>query len=358
MAEDQDDSQKTEEPSQRRLEEALKKGQVIYSKEITNFLVLLVLTFSIIWSLPSLSHHTTLSLRYFIEHAGSIPTDEVSLGRLLLRWISTIGLLALIPMSAVTVIAIISGFLQQGGIHTSSEPLKPKLEKISPIKGFSRLFSMRSLVETAKNLIKLIFVGGAGFIAVYPELKHLLMMHDLASNMIIASGLHLIIRMLIALCVAMAALSILDFLYQRFEYYKGLRMSKQELKDEFKETEGNPEIKAKLRSLRIQRAKRRMMAAVPTADVVITNPTHFAIALSYQASTMTAPKVVAKGQDFLAHTLRQIAEKYRVPIIENPPLARALYDAVEVDEEIPATFYKAVAEIISYVYRLKGKLPK
>jgi flagellar biosynthetic protein FlhB len=180
-------------------------------------------------------------------------------------------------------------------------------------------------------------------------------MHDMDMAAILWVLHHLSIKMLIGVCSAMAVIAILDFLYQRFEYLKNLRMSKQDIKDEFKQSEGSPEIKAKLRQMRMERARKRMMAAVPTADVVITNPTHFAVALKYDTAKHAAPHVVAKGQDNVALNIRKLAEENNIPIVQNPPLARALYETTDLDEQVPEEHFKAVAEVIAYVYKLKGK---
>lgn len=354
MSEDQDDSQKTEEPTQRRIEEAVKKGQVIASKEIPNFLMLLLLALLVWLAIPLMMKKSTLWLGHYIESSHEIPIDQGNYGHIFWELFKGSVFIMAIPVIATIAVAFLASFLQHGWI-VSSEPIMPKLEKISPLKGLKRLFSLKSLVEFLKGIIKLVVIGSVAMIAVWPELAVIQQMHDMNMATMLAVLHHLSLKMLIGICAAMAVIAILDFLYQRFEYLKSLRMSKQDIKDEFKQSEGSPEIKSKLRQMRMERARKRMMAAVPTADVVITNPTHFAVALKYDTSKHAAPMLVAKGQDNVAFNIRNVAEQNNVPIVRNPPLARALYDTAELDEQIPEEHFKAVAEVIAYVYKLKGR---
>lgn len=354
MAEEQDDSQKTEEPTQRRIEEAVKKGQVISSREVSNFLMLLTFTIILVALGPYLMHKTTITLRYYLESSYEIFFDPNSYRMFFLELFKNAVGIMILPVAG-TIIAALLATLVQHGFIVSTEPIMPKLDKISPLSGLKRLFSLRSFMEFVKGIIKITIVGAVAMMAIWPELHKVEELHATSIAGIIALLNHLALRMMIGICSIMAVIAVLDFLYQRFEYLKSLRMSKQDIKDEFKQSEGNPEIKAKLRSLRMERARKRMMAAVPKADVVITNPTHFAVALMYETGKHTAPIVVAKGTDLIALKIREIAEANSVPIVENPPLARALYEIVELDEQIPEEHYKAVAEVIAYVYKLKGK---
>jgi flagellar biosynthetic protein FlhB len=355
MAEDDDDSQKTEEPSQQRIDEAVKKGQVASSKEITSFMVLLSLAL-IIGSMSSyLLRTSTIKLRHYIERPEDFLLDDGNLGRVLIQLLIDIAPIALLPAFIVIIAAFASSFLQHGGFVVSSHPITPSFDKISPMKGIGRIFSMQSVVEFIKGLIKIIVMGLVAFMSIYPHLGSMSILHLYNIAGILALLLKLSIRMLIGVTVTMALIAILDYLYQRHAYFKGLRMTKQEVKDEYKSTEGSPEIKSKIRAIRMERARKRMMSAVPKADVIITNPTHFSVALRYDVDHMKAPVVVAKGQDNIALKIREVGKKHNVPLIENPPLARALYAAVEIDQEIPFEHYKAVAEIIGYVFKLKGK---
>lgn len=210
-------------------------------------------------------------------------------------------------------------------------------------------------MEFLKGILKIVIVGYVAFVAVYPELPHIRQLPGSSVEAMLVFLAHLAMRMTIGAAVAMFFIALFDLIFQRFQYFKSLRMSKQELKDEYKQSEGDPVIKQRLRRLRMERAKQRMMAAVPESDVVITNPTHFAVALKYDGAVMKAPTLVAKGKDLVALKIREIAEENEVPVVENPPLARALFASTDIDAEIPFEHYEAVAKIISYVYQLKGK---
>ena len=355
MAEEgQDDEQKTEEPTQKRLDEAIKKGNIANSREVGGFLMMFALALTVAWFAPYMMKSTGHLLSRFIEDAGTLPADKNGLAELLKQTIYG-GLGVIVgPLVAATVAAIAGGLLQNG-LVISSEPLIPKFSKISPAAGLKRLFSMRSVVELIKNLLKITVVSVIAYTSVYPELGHLRQLPDTTTEGMLIFLAMLAKRVVIGAAIVMFFIAIMDVIYQRFQYMKSLRMTKQEIKDEYKQSEGDPMIKARLRRLRQERAKKRMMSAVPKADVVITNPTHFAVALTYDTKSMDAPMVVAKGQDLIALKIREIAEKNGVPIVENPPLARALYSSAEIDKEIPYNHYEAVAKVISYVYQLKGK---
>jgi flagellar biosynthetic protein FlhB len=215
---------------------------------------------------------------------------------------------------------------------------------------------MNSVIEMSKSVAKLVVVGFVCYLVLKPRIKDLDLLPSMELPAILAYLHQVLVHLMLAIALVMVVIAVADWFYQRFAYMKKLRMSKQEVKDENKQTEGDPAIKARLRGLRMARARNRMMAAIPKADVVVTNPTHYACALKYDGDTMNAPMLVAKGQNLIALRIREIAEENDVPIVENPPLARALYATVELDREILPDQYKAVAEVISYVMRLKGKL--
>ncbi len=354
MADEQDQEQKTEQPTQKRVEEAHQKGNVPMSRELGSFLLLGVLALTVAWFAPGIFKNMQVLLLPFIANPDTLSTDPASLGTLLFH--VSFGGLAIIagPLIGCMVVAVAASVLQNGFILTS-EPIMPKLERISPMAGMKRLFSIRSVVEFLKSLLKIIIVGWVAFIAVYPEMVHIRQLPNSTTEAMLVYLAALALRLIIGVTVAMFFIAIFDILFQRFQHTKSLRMSRQEIRDEHKQSEGDPAIKQRLRQLRQERARKRMMAAVPEADVVITNPTHFAIALKYDNETMNAPTVIAKGQDIIALKIREIAEENKIPIVENPPLAQALFKSAEIDEEIPATHYEAVAKIISYVYKLKGK---
>jgi flagellar biosynthetic protein FlhB len=234
--------------------------------------------------------------------------------------------------------------------------MKPDFAKLSLLKGLKRMFGTEGLANLVKGLLKIAAVGVALWTVLWPERGRLEAVMGEAPGAIAGDMIHLLIRILIAALLVIAAIAAADYGFAYFQFMRRNRMSKQEVKEEFRQTEGDPAVKAKIKQVRLERARRRMMAAVPEATVVIANPTHFAVALKYESGKMAAPVCVAKGVDALALRIRAVAEEHAVPVVENPPLARALYASVELDEAVPAEHYKAVAQVIGYVMRLTGKL--
>lgn len=277
----------------------------------------------------------------------------------LFQWNVTFYLQFFLPLGVgCAIIAVLINFIQAGAVF-SMDPLRPKWDRINPLQGFKRLFSPRSIVELAKSLIKLGIVGYILWGSLQNEILPWTEKSGHMPALAIAGGFWNILNGIIIRIISfLLVLAILDYIYQRWEYAKSLRMSKKEIRDEFKQMEGDPLIKNKIRQRQRQMAMRRMMQDVPKADVIITNPTHYAIALQYDASTMSAPKVLAKGEGFIAAKIREVAEENNVPIVENPPLARALFKAAEIGDSIPADLYQAVAEVLAFVYRLRRSRPK
>jgi len=357
MAEDQDSSQKTEEPTAKKLEDARKKGQTANSREVNHWFMILAAAVGVGVLGPAAARDMMGALTPFVAAPDMVATGAAGFGDALAQAFIDVAA-ALLPIFAVLLVAAVAAGLVQGGFLVAVDRITPKLEKISIVKGFGRLFSLKSTAEFVKGVIKIAVVATVATLIVLPELEQI----ELLPTMPVAASLHvfhdLIVRLLIAVFAVMTVVAGLDYLYQRFEHIKGLRMSRREIKDEMKQSEGDPHVKARLRQIRMERARRRMMAAVPGADVVITNPTHYAVALRYDGAAMAAPTLVAKGVDAVAQRIREVAEDNDVPVVENPPVARALFAAVELDQEIPAEHYKAVAEIISYVFRLKGRMPQ
>jgi flagellar biosynthetic protein FlhB len=354
MAEEQQDpSEKTEQPTQKKLDDAHKKGDVAKSQEIGALFVLFAAALSIVavapWSIEMLARR----LAGFMRESHAIPMDSGHLRVLFVQLSGTIALAAGIPMLVLAVAAIAGNMIQHRPV-LSLEPLKPKFSKVSPLAGFKRLFSGESLVTFAKGLVKIVLVGAAIWLVIWPQRDKL----DLMVSMDVAGLLGITRDLTLQLFAAVVAVMILvagaDFAYQRFKWLERQRMSMKELKEEFKQQEGSPEIKAKVRQLRQERARKRMMAEVPKATVVIMNPTHYAVALKYE-SGMRAPLCVAKGLDDVALRIRAVAEEAGVTVVEDPPLARVLHASVEIDEEIPEAHYKAVAQVIGYVMNLKGR---
>lgn len=350
-----DDSQKTEEPSAKKLEESRKKGQIPVSREVNTWLMLLAATVMIGTMAPGTMGSLQAVMKTYLEHAHDLPGAPGGM-RIVLHdgFLEALKIIAL-PLVLLMLVGIIGPFGQVGPIF-APEVIKPDLSKISIIKGFERLFSKRSLIEFVKGILKLLVVSLVGVIILYPYFDKFEHMVGLPIPLLMKELSELVMQMMIGILIVLAVIAGVDLVYQRYEHYQKMRMTKQELKDEYKQSEGDPHIKGRLRQLRAERARQRMMQNVPKADVVITNPTHYSIALQYDSETMAAPKCVAKGVDLVALRIREIAKEHNVMLYENVPLARTLYDVVEVDETIPPEQYKAVAEVISFVFKAKGKL--
>ncbi|MCI5060274.1 MAG: flagellar biosynthesis protein FlhB [Alphaproteobacteria bacterium] len=350
-----DDSQKTEEPTPKKIEESRKKGQVALSREINNWVMLLTGTIVVLAIGPGTLSNLSAHMQNYIAKAHLLPSAPHGVGMVLGEsfW-SVLGFLIL-PLLVLIGAAFLGPFLQVGPLF-APEVIKPDLSKISPLKGFQRLFSMRSIMEFVKGILKIGIIGVVGVILLYPFYGTIDHMIGLPLPTMLDELQGLVIRLMAGILVVLLVVAVIDLVYQRYEHYKKMRMTKQELKDEYKQTEGDPHVRAKLKQLRQEKARQRMMQAVPEADVVITNPTHYSIALKYDPEEMDAPVLVAKGLDDLAMRIREVAKENDIPLYENKPLARALYDTVELDDVIPTEHYQAVAEVISYVFQLKGKL--
>ena len=349
-----EDSEKTEDPTGRRIQEARDQGQVANSREVNNLFMILALTLSVVVFSGNVCRDIVNISLPFIEAPDKVPTD---IGHLTTMGWKLMGMLlsaGAAPLALALAAAFGAGYLQFGLI-LSGEQLTPDLEKISPLAGLKRIFSLRSVSEFLKGLIKLGIVGSIAFVILMPSVGDLHKLIGMEMVQLLDAIRQLADRLLMAVLACMVVITLADVIYQRYEYIKGLRMSRQELKDEARESEGDPLVKGRLRQLRMERARKRMMAEVPKADVVVTNPTHYAVALKYDQVEMSSPKVVAKGIDKVAQRIREVAAEAGVPVVENPPLARGLYAAVEIDQEITPEFYKAVAEVIGYIYRLKRR---
>jgi flagellar biosynthetic protein FlhB len=353
VAEDHDQSQKTEEPSQRRLEEARRKGQVASSREVNNALVLASGALFVGVLAPDGAARLTQALQPFLERPHAFAIDAAALSSALQALLAALGWILLPAALLFLGAALASGLIQHGPVW-SAAPLAPKLERISPTAGARRLFSGRSLVEFAKSLVKIVLVGAAAVVLLWPAAPRVLAALGLEAAPLLGLLHTLALRLLVGVAALTALCAVLDSLYQRYERHRQLRMSRRDLQDEFKQTEGDPLLKARLRSLRLERARRRMMAEVPKATVVVTNPSHVAVALRYEP-TMAAPRLVAKGIGALAERIRAAARAHGVPVVRNPPLARALHGAVALGAEIPPAQYRAVAEVIGFVLRVRGR---
>lgn len=355
MAEDQDDDSKTEEPTGKRLQDAREKGQVPKSQEITHLFVLGTSLVLILMILPWSFGRISVSLLPFIEQPHAIQVEGGALESVFSDLITSVAISMAVPLILLMVAAVLASVVQVGFLITTEKVFSFDLSRLNPLSALKQKFSVKNLVEFLKSLAKLVIVA----IVVYVMLRPLWnsVDHFIAMSIIdiVKETQRLSARIIFAVLLVLIVLGGADYLYQRFSFMKQMRMTKQEIKEEFKQAEGDPLIKAKIRQLRVERARNRMMGNIPTADVVVTNPTHYAVALKYDPAIMGAPTVVAKGVDHLAQRIREIAEEHDVPLIANPALARALYASAEVNEEIPADHYKAVAEIISYVFKMKRK---
>lgn len=351
----EDDASKTEDPSAKKLEEGRKRGQVAQSRDLSTWVMFLAAALLIGTATPSMFSYLTTTLKAYLEHAHDMPSGPGGLSAILVET-CLIAFKSSFLFFLILIFAAILGPTMQIGLLFSPDVIKPDISKISIMKGFTRIFSMRSVVEFLKGLLKMIAIGAVGFTLVAPYLDSVEHSITMSPIDIIYETKSLTIRMMIGILIALLAIALADFLYQRWEFMKQMRMTKQEVKDEYKQTEGDPFIKGKLKQMRMEKARQRMMQNVPKADVIITNPTHFSIALKYDPDTSDAPIVIAKGVDEVAFRIREIAKQHDIILFENPPLARTLYDTVDIDQAIPEELYKAVAEVISYVYKKKGKI--
>ncbi|MGH6641887.1 MAG: flagellar biosynthesis protein FlhB [Bradyrhizobium sp.] len=349
MADDSDD--KTEDPTQKRLDDAHAKGDVAKSQEVNTWFVIAGATLVLSTFSGSIGGGILMPLRNLIANSGMLRTD----GTALLQLGNTLGIAILAAIGVpllMLMIAAIAGNMIQHRLVWSAESLTPKFSKVSPGAGFKRVFGKQALANFLKGVFKLVALGVVMMAVLWPERHRLesFLAFDPAAILGITTSLTL--HLMGAVVAMLAAVAIADYFFQYRQWFERQKMSLQEIKDEFKQSEGDPHIKGKIRQLRQQRMKKRMMAAVPSASVIITNPTHYSIALSYDRG-MSAPVCVAKGVDNIAFKIREIAKKHDIPIVENVALARALYATVDIDDEIPVEHYHAVAEIIGYVMGLK-----
>jgi flagellar biosynthesis protein FlhB len=352
MAEDQDDAERTEDPTPRRLQEAIDRGDVVKSVEVSTWFMIGGATIVLMIFSGPMAVSLEGTLRGLLAYSWQIPTD----GKALIDLARTLSEKILITLGLPVLLlamAAFAGTVIQHSVVFSFEPVMPQLSRISPVAGFKRLFTLMALANFAKGFAKLALFGTVIAAMLWPERQRFGALIDVDPAQILPIARTMCMKMLGTVVAILAVVAAADYLFQYRQWYDRHKMSVREMKEEFRQTDGDPAIKGKIRQLRQQRARKRMMAAVPKASVVITNPTHFAVALQYERG-MNAPICVAKGADLIARKIREIAEANDVPVMENPPLARALHATVEIDQEIPHEHYRAVAEIIGYVMRLRG----
>jgi len=351
MGEDQ--GEKTEEPTPHKLREARKKGQIAKSKEITAAIMIFVSFFTFSFAARSMWENLSGVLFEAFEY---IPLEfSVSIAGMLMKRVLFIFLITLAPLFAANFLAALIVENIQTGFLFSLPAIAPKLSKLNPIEGAKKFFALKQYVELLKSIIKMIVVVWLIYSVLKKELIMVLLAQQLTLWQVMGFTGGLVMKIIVRIGGFYLVIAIFDYIYQKYEYMKSMKMSKKEIKDEYKRLEGDPMIKQRQKEAARQMSQGRQMGAVPGADVVVTNPVHLAIAISYKPDEMEAPIVVAKGKRLVAEEIKRIAETLYIPIVENPPVARALYAVTELDKQIPAPFYHAVAEILAFVYNLKKK---
>jgi flagellar biosynthesis protein FlhB len=348
--------ERTEEPSQKRLQDARERGQVPRSRELTNFATMMGGSAALAAIGGSLAGHLSKMMH------SALVIDPLSLsdpGSMLsaLGEACTSALGVLLPVFGVLIGLVLLASLLLGGWNFSPQAMTPDFTRLSPLTGLKRLFGLHGASELGKALLKCVMVGGVCAAIVSWTFRDVVALAHMAPRAAIGRGAGLLSWSFVWLCASLALVAIVDVPLQLFQFHRALRMTRQELRDEAKESDGRPETKQRIRRLQQTLARRRMMHKVPTADVVIVNPTHFAVALKYDPQKMRAPRVLAKGVDLVAHNIRRIAEEHRVPVFESPKLARALYRSTDLNKEIPAGLYVAVAQVLSYIFRVRTLNP-
>ncbi|MBS4207608.1 flagellar biosynthesis protein FlhB [Bacillus sp. FJAT-50079] len=347
--------EKTEKATPKKRLESKRKGQTAKSQDVNTAIGLLAVFGFLIFFSAQLGPVALDVFRHSFTTFLLMDITEANMQLIMLDVLKEVAFL-LGPIMLVALLAGIAANVLQVGFMFSAEPLQPKLEKLDPIKGLKRIFSIRAIVELLKSILKISFVGAITVTVLWSRIDEVLVLAYKPIGTALQTVGGLTLQMGIAASLALLFLSLFDFLYQKYDFEKNIRMSKQDIKDEYKNTEGDPLIKSKIKQKQKEMAMSRMMQEVPKADVIITNPTHYAIALKYDEENADAPIVIAKGVDFIAQKIKLIANEHKVVMVENRPLARSLYDQVEVGQAIPDDFFKAVAEILAYVYRIKNKI--
>lgn len=346
--------EKTEQATPRRRDEARRKGQVARSQELNSAVVLLAALVGLHFLGTGVLHRLMEFMKHIMAEGPSIVVTPASFPMYVIDW-SRAYFFSVFPVILIVGAAGLAISLGQVGFLVNEEALQPKLNRLNPGPGLKRLVSKRSLFELVKGILKILIVGYVSYLTIAPEIGRISGLSDIGIGDTFGYMGTMIFRVGLNTALILLVLAIIDYAYQRWEWLNGLKMTKQEVKEETKQTEGDPQVRSRVRSLQREMARKRMMDEVPEADVVITNPTHYAVAVKYDLDTMDAPRVVAKGQNLIAQRIKELARDAGVPLVENKPLAQTLFKAVEVGGEIPQDLYRAVAEVLAYVYRLKGK---
>lgn len=353
MAENQDGQEKSQEPTAKRLAEARKKGQVPRSRELTTMAVTMLGVVTITALAPMLTRefHGLFQAQFVLSRKDIFDT-----GVMAANLVEAVGnaLFMLMPFFGVMIVVAILSSVALGGFNLSFQAMQPKLSKMNPLSGLKRMFSMKGLMELLKSLGKFLLVGTATAMLLYSLIDQLLGLSRLNVDQALLQGLKMVAWASLLLTATMIVMALIDVPFQLWQHKRDLKMTQQEVRDEFKETEGKPEVKGRIRQMQREIAQRRMMEEVPKADVIVTNPTHYAVALRYDPDRMKAPIVVARGRDLVAKNIREVGDKHDVPMVEAPVLARAIYFNTELQQAIPAALFLAVAQLLAYVFQLRA----
>lgn len=352
-----DNSDKTEKATSKKRQDLRKKGQVLQSKEIPTSVILLIMFISMkIFGTGVYNGCVKIFNMFFSQTSEYNLQEPIEIMKLV-----TFLILEVVKMVApFFIIAILIGVLTtyvQIGFLFTAETLKPKFSNLNPINGLKKMFSVRSVFELFKSIVKVILVGWVAWSSIQAEFTNMMRLMDISIGPLASYMVNTAINVGIKICFTLLLIAAVDYFFQWRKYEKDIRMSKQEIKEEYKQMEGNPEIKSKIKQKQREISMRRMLQEVPKADVVITNPTHYAVAVKYEPEKMSAPYVLAKGVDYMAQRIKEVAKENKIQTVENVPLAQALYNSVEVGEAVPSELYKAVAEVLAFVYSLEGKSP-
>ncbi|MDA0745103.1 MAG: flagellar biosynthesis protein FlhB [bacterium] len=346
--------EKSEQATPKRRDEARRKGQTAKSQELNSAVVLIAGIIGLYMLGGYLNQNLATFTVQLLERSHTFEFTPGNLHTYMLEWgkvfFSVVGPIVLIIGTAALGVSV-----GQVGFTLNEEAMKFNLNRLNPISGAKRILSKRSLVELVKNIFKIFIVGYVGYRTIGPAILQITLLADASVGAIFQYAGYMVFKVGLNTALILLLMAILDYIYQRWEFNQSIRMTKQEIKEEQKQTEGDPQVRMRIRSLQREAARKRMMDEVPNADVVITNPTHYAVAIQYDMDTMDAPKVVAKGQNLVAQRIKQLARDTGIPVVENKPLAQALFRAVEVGQGIPEDLYRAVAEVLAYVFRLKNR---
>lgn len=354
MAEDDQSEDKTEQPSAKRLKESREKGQVARSKDFNATVILLFSGVGFLVFGQQLANHLAAMMHQAFEFDSLILlTPQVALERLIHLALS--GLWALVPILVVIFLLSLGAPILMGGWVFSSQSMQPKMSRMNLLKGLMRMVSVKGLVEMLKSFLKFLMVAGVAFLVLKAQLPLLLSLSKAPLDVAIATGAYVIVKSFVLISASLILIAAVDVPFQLYEHNKMMKMTKQELREEYKETEGKPEVKSAIRRAQQEMARRRMMTEVPKANVILTNPTHYAVAIVYKQKGNRAPVVVAKGKDLIAFQISKVAKEHDIPILSVPPLARAIYFSTKLNAEIPRGLYVAVAQVLAYIFQLRDK---